>query len=179
MLFRSEIGVRSAIHSGTQLGTDGFGYAFSDGAHRKIPHVGRCIIGNDVEIGANCAIDRGSIDDTVIGDGTKLDNIVHVGHNVRIGRLCLIMANVGIAGSTRLGDGVIMAGQAGAGGHVTIGAGARIAARGGAVCDVPAGETWSGFPARPHKDVLRANATLFKLSAVWKRLEKLLDKAGD
>jgi UDP-3-O-[3-hydroxymyristoyl] glucosamine N-acyltransferase len=173
------IGERSAIHAGTRLGSDGFGYAFAGGAHRKIPHVGRCLVGNDVEIGANCTIDRGSIDDTVIGDGSKLDNLVHIAHNVKIGRLCLIMAHVGIAGSTRLEDGVIMAGQAGAAGHLTIGAQARIAAAAGVIGDVPAGETWSGYPARPHKEAMRASAALFKFAGMIKRLERLLEKSGE
>jgi UDP-3-O-[3-hydroxymyristoyl] glucosamine N-acyltransferase len=175
----TSVGERSAIHSGTRLGSDGFGYVYAGGAHQKIPHVGRCLIGNDVEIGANCTIDRGSIDDTVIGDGTKLDNLVHVAHNVKIGRLCLVMAHVGIAGSTRLEDGVIMAGQSGAAGHLTIGARARIAATAGVISDIPPGETWSGYPARPHRDAMRASAALFKLAGMMKRLERLLDKSGD
>jgi UDP-3-O-[3-hydroxymyristoyl] glucosamine N-acyltransferase len=173
------IGARTVIHSGCQIGSDGFGFVYSDGAHRKIPHVGRCIIGNDVEIGANSAVDRGSIDDTVVGDGTKLDNFVHIAHNVRVGRLCLLMAHVGVAGSSRLDDGVIMAGQSGAAGHVHIGAQARIAARGGVIGDVPAGETWSGFPARPHRDALRASAALNRLAGIIKRLERLLEKSGE
>jgi UDP-3-O-[3-hydroxymyristoyl] glucosamine N-acyltransferase len=159
------LGARVTVHAGTRLGSDGFGYAVADGAHRKIPHVGRCVIEDDVEIGANCAIDRGSIDDTVIGAGSKLDNLVHVAHNVRIGRHCLLMAQVGVAGSSRVGDGAILAGQVGVAGHLTIGAGARLAAQAGVISDVPAGETWSGYPARPHKDALRASAALFKLAA--------------
>ena len=105
----SVIGERVTLHSGARIGSDGFGFVYQDGAHQKIPHVGRCVIGDDVEIGANSTVDRGSIDDTVIGAGTKLDNLVHVGHNVRIGRLCLFMAHVGISGSTHIGDGVIFA----------------------------------------------------------------------
>jgi UDP-3-O-[3-hydroxymyristoyl] glucosamine N-acyltransferase len=129
-----------------------------------------------VEIGANTTIDRGSIDDTVIGAGTKIDNLVHVGHNVRIGRLCLLMAQVGIAGSTRIGDGVIFAGQAGIGGHINIGDGARIAGQAGVFGDVPAGESWSGYPARPHKESLRAHAALFRLAGMIRGLEKLVSK---
>jgi UDP-3-O-[3-hydroxymyristoyl] glucosamine N-acyltransferase len=164
------------LHSGVRIGSDGFGYVFRDGAHQKIPHVGRCIIGDDVEIGANSTIDRGSIDDTVIGPGTKIDNLVQVGHNVRIGALCLIMAQVGIAGSTRVEDGVILAGQSGLAGHLTVGKGARLGAKGGAFGDIPAGETWSGYPARPHKEALRAQATLFRLSGLMKMLERLIDR---
>jgi UDP-3-O-[3-hydroxymyristoyl] glucosamine N-acyltransferase len=128
----------------------------------------------DVEIGANTTIDRGSIDDTVIGEGTKIDNLVHVAHNVRIGRLCLIMAQVGIAGSVRVEDGAILAGQVGISGHHTIGAGARLAAQAGVFGDIPAGETWSGYPARPHRDALRAQAALFKLPSLLRSLERLV-----
>jgi UDP-3-O-[3-hydroxymyristoyl] glucosamine N-acyltransferase len=172
----TRLGQRVQLHSGVRIGSDGFGYVFRGGVHQKIPHVGRCIIEDDVEIGANTTIDRGSIDDTVIGAGTKIDNLVHVGHNVRIGRLCLLMAQVGIAGSTRIGDGVIFAGQAGIGGHINIGDGARIAGQAGVFGDVPAGESWSGYPARPHKESLRATAALFKLAGMIRGLEKLLPK---
>jgi UDP-3-O-[3-hydroxymyristoyl] glucosamine N-acyltransferase len=171
----ASLGSRVAIHSGARIGCDGFGYVFREGAHNKIPHVGRCIIGDDVEIGANTTIDRGSIDDTVIGRGTKIDNLVHIAHNVRIGEKCLIMAQVGVAGSVTIGDGAILAGQAGISGHLSIGAGARLAAQAGVFGDVPAGETWSGYPARPHRDSLRASAALFKLAGMIRRLEKLLD----
>jgi UDP-3-O-[3-hydroxymyristoyl] glucosamine N-acyltransferase len=143
--------------------------------HNKIPHVGRCIIGNDVEIGANTTIDRGSIDDTVVGSGTKIDNLVHIAHNVRIGEKCLLMAQVGVAGSVTVGDGAILAGQAGISGHVTIGAGARLAAQAGVFGDVPPGESWSGYPARPHRESLRASAALLKLAGMMRRLEKLLE----
>lgn len=168
------LGDRVRVHAGVRLGSDGFGYVFRGGRHDKIPHVGRCVVESDVEIGANTTVDRGSIDDTVIGAGTKIDNLVQVAHNVRIGRLCLIMAQVGIAGSVRVGDGAILAGQAGIAGHHTIGAGARLAARAGAFGDVPAGETWSGYPARPHREALRAQAAVFKLPSLLRRLERLL-----
>jgi UDP-3-O-[3-hydroxymyristoyl] glucosamine N-acyltransferase len=168
---------RVRVHAGARLGSDGFGYVFRGGAHEKIPHVGRCIVESDVEIGANTTIDRGSIDDTVIGAGTKIDNLVHIAHNVRVGKLCLIMAQVGIAGSVRVEDGCILAGQVGISGHHTIGAGARLAAQAGAFGDIPAGETWSGYPARPHREALRAQAALFKLPALIRGLERLL--SGD
>ena len=170
------VGARSIVHSGARIGSDGFGYVFRDGAHNKIPHVGRCIIGDDVEIGANSTVDRGSIDDTVIGNGSKLDNLVHIAHNVRLGEKVLVMAQVGVAGSVTIGDGAILAGQAGIAGHVSIGAGARIAAQAGVFGDIPAGETWSGYPARPHKESLRASAALFKLAGMIRRLEKLLEE---
>jgi UDP-3-O-[3-hydroxymyristoyl] glucosamine N-acyltransferase len=166
----SVLGDRVQLQAGVVLAGDGFGYEFRDGAHQKIPHVGRCIIESDVEIGANTTIDRGSVGDTVIGAGTKIDNLVQVAHNVRMGRLCLVMAQTGIAGSARIGDGVIIAGQAGLAGHITIGSGARIAAKAGVFGDVPAGETWSGYPARPHRDALRAQAALLKLPALLRRL---------
>jgi UDP-3-O-[3-hydroxymyristoyl] glucosamine N-acyltransferase len=170
---------RVIVHAGARLGSDGFGYVFLDGAHAKIPHVGRCLIESDVEIGANSTIDRGSIDDTVIGAGTKIDNLVHVAHNVRIGRLCLIMAQVGIAGSVHIEDGCILAGQAGLSGHVTIGKGARLAAQAGVFGSVPAGETWSGYPARPHKEALRAQAAMFKLPSLIRALERLVERHRD
>jgi UDP-3-O-[3-hydroxymyristoyl] glucosamine N-acyltransferase len=170
----SRLGDRVAVHGGAVIGSDGFGYVYRDGAHQKIPHVGRCLVENDVEIGANTTIDRGSISDTVIGAGTKIDNLVQIAHNVRIGRLCLIVAQAGVAGSTVLEDGVVIGGQVGLSGHITIGKGARVAAQGGVFGDIPAGETWSGYPARPHKDALRAQAALFKLSRIMRPLERLL-----
>lgn len=173
------LGDRVVVHSGARIGSDGFGYVFRDGAHAKIPHVGRCIIGNDVEIGANTTVDRGSIDDTVIGDGTRIDNLVQIAHNVRVGRLCLVMAQVGVAGSVRIGDGCVLAGQVGVSGHHEIGDGARLAAQAGVFGDIPAGETWSGYPARPHRESLRAHAALFRLADLMKRLERLLgDREG-
>jgi UDP-3-O-[3-hydroxymyristoyl] glucosamine N-acyltransferase len=170
---------RVQVHAGARIGSDGFGYVFRGGAHEKIPHVGRCIVERDVEIGANTTIDRGSIDDTVIGAGTKIDNLVHVAHNVRIGRLCLLMAQVGIAGSARVEDGCILAGQVGIAGHHTIGTGARLGAQAGAFGDVPAGETWSGYPARPHREALRAQAALFKLPSLLRGLERLLAERSE
>jgi UDP-3-O-[3-hydroxymyristoyl] glucosamine N-acyltransferase len=170
------LGRRVAIHSGVRLGSDGFGYVYGDGQHRKIPHVGRCVVEDDVEIGANTTIDRGSIGDTVIGAGTKIDNLVHLGHNVRVGRLCLVMAQVGVSGSATIEDGVILAGQAGVQGHATIGAGARIGGQAGILGDVPAGATFSGYPGRPHKESLRATAALFKLTGMVRGLERLLER---
>ena len=170
------LGERVRVHAGARIGCDGFGYVPGEDGHRKIPHVGRCIIDDDVEIGANSTIDRGSVDDTVIGAGTKIDNLVHIAHNVRIGRLCLIMAQVGIAGSVHMGDGCILAGQVGVSGHHDIGAGARLAAQAGVFGDIPAGQTWSGYPARPHGEQLRAHAALYKLSGLMRRIEKMLER---
>jgi UDP-3-O-[3-hydroxymyristoyl] glucosamine N-acyltransferase len=164
----SVIADRVRIHAGAVIGSDGFGYVFQGGAHEKIPHVGRVVIESDVEIGANTTIDRGSVGDTIIGAGTKIDNLVHLGHNVRLGTLCLVMAQVGISGSARIGNGVVIAGQAGLAGHITIGDGARIAGQSGVFGDVPAGETWSGYPARPHRESLRVQAAAHKLPALLK-----------
>lgn len=170
----SALGARVLLHAGVRVGSDGFGFVFRDGAHQKIPHVGRCVIGDDVEIGANSTIDRGSIDATEIGAGTKIDNLVHIGHNVRVGRLCLFAAGVGIAGSARIEDGVMLAGQAGVAGHLTIGARAIITAQSGVLKSVPAGETWGGFPSRPQRETLRGYAAVNKLPDLMRRLEKLL-----
>ena len=173
------LGERCALHAGVRIGSDGFGYIFGNGVHQKVPHVGRCLVGNDVEIGANSTIDRGSIDVTVIGDGTKMDNLVHVAHNVRVGRLCLFAAGVAIAGSTRIGDRVTLAGQVGVAGHLTIGDGVTVTAQAGVLKSIAAGEIWGGFPARPHRDTLHGYAAIAKLPALLKRLERLLAREPD
>lgn len=167
------VGARSILHSGVRAGSDGFGYTWVDGGHQKVPQVGRCVIGDDVEIGANTTIDRGSVGATEIGRGVKIDNLVHIGHNVRIGEHSLIVAQVGISGSTTIGRHVSIAGQAGLGGHSEIGDGARIAGQAGVFGDVPAGETYSGYPARPHRESLRAQAGLSRLPRILERLKAL------
>ena len=174
----TRLGRRVRVHAGARLGSDGFGYVYRDGAHVKIPHVGRCIVEDDVEIGANTTIDRGSIDDTVIGAGTKIDNLVQIAHNVRIGRLCLIMAQVGIAGSARVEDGCILAGQVGRR-RASSRSGRARGSRRRRACSatIPAGETWSGYPARPHREALRAQAAMFKLPSLIRALERLVDGA--
>jgi len=170
------LGKRVIVHAGAVLGSDGFGYVPGKGgeAHRKIPHVGRCLIGDDIEIGANTCIDRGSVDDTVIGSGTKIDNLVHIAHNVRIGARCLIMAHAGIAGSCQVEDDVIIAGQSGIADHITIGQGARLLVQSGIIADIPAGATVSGYPARPHRELLRAQAAMYRLAKIVDELEALV-----
>jgi UDP-3-O-[3-hydroxymyristoyl] glucosamine N-acyltransferase len=175
------VGDRAVIHSGARLGADGFGFVFEGGEHRKVPQVGRCVIEADVEIGANTTVDRGSIGDTVVGRGSKLDNLVHVGHNCRLGRGVIVVAQVGISGSTKVGDFAVLGGQAGIGGHLTIGAQARIGAQAGVTADVEAGATVSGYPARPHREALRAQAAVFRLPALLKRIgeiERMLTGRG-
>jgi UDP-3-O-[3-hydroxymyristoyl] glucosamine N-acyltransferase len=158
------IGDRVILHPGCMIGQDGFGYARGAKGARKIPQVGRVIIQDDVEIGANTAVDRGAIRDTVIGEGTKIDNLVQISHNVTIGRHCLLAAQVGIAGSSTIEDGVIMGGQVGVADHLTVGAGAMLAAQTGVIGNVPAGERWGGTPSRPAKRWLREMATLERLT---------------
>lgn len=172
------VGDRVVLHSGVRVGAEGFGYADpEDGSLPvKMPQVGGCVIEDEVEIGANSTVDRGSLGDTVIGAGTKIDNLVHVGHNVRVGRGCLIVAQVGVAGSTELGDGVQVGGQAGISGHLTVGDGARIGAQAGVIGDVPPGADYSGYPARPHRKALRASAALFRLPELLERLRVLEER---
>lgn len=158
------LGDRVYVYTGVRIGQDGFGFA-SDPAvgHVRIPQVGRVVIGNDVEIGANSTIDRGAGPDTIIGDGCMIDNLVTLGHNVRLGRGCVIVAQVGISGSTVLGDFVVAGGQVGIAGHLNIGAGAQLAAKSGVITDVPARAVWGGYPAVPVRDWHRQSVTLAKL----------------
>lgn len=157
------IGDHVRLYPGVRIGQDGFGFAIDPAGHVKVPQLGRVIIGNHVEVGANSCIDRGAGPDTVIGDGTWIDNLVQIGHNVKIGRGCIIVAQVGIAGSTVLEDFVALGGQAGIAGHLHIGKGARIAAQSGVIRDVPAGEEQMGYPALPMKQFMRHVATLNRL----------------
>jgi UDP-3-O-[3-hydroxymyristoyl] glucosamine N-acyltransferase len=158
------IGDRVIIHPGVRIGQDGFGYLPSPRGHQKIPQSRRVIIQDDVEIGANSTVDRGSTRDTVIGEGTKIDNLVQIAHNVSIGRHCLIAAQVGISGSSEVGDFVMMGGQVGIADHVTVGAGAMLGGQSGYMHDVPAGGRWFGSPAQPVRDFLKEAAALRQLA---------------
>lgn len=159
------VGARVRIYPGARIGQDGFGFAPDPVAPVKVPQLGRVIVGDDVEIGANTTVDRGSGHDTVIGSGTMIDNLVQIGHNVQIGRGCVVVAQVGISGSTRIGDFVMIGGQAGLIGHLTVGDGARIAAQSGLMHDVAPGVTVLGSPAQPSGDFYRQVLALKRLAA--------------
>jgi len=167
------IGAQVIIHAGSVIGSDGFGYATVNGEHVKVPQVGGVIIEDKVEIGANVTIDRGTPGDTFIGRGTKIDNLVQIAHNVRIGKNCFIVSQVGIAGSTVVGDNAVLAGQAGVVGHISIGAGAQVGAQAGVTRDVKPGQLVSGYPAMNHSQAKRINALIRKLPSLFKDLEKL------
>ncbi|MEP7065947.1 MAG: UDP-3-O-(3-hydroxymyristoyl)glucosamine N-acyltransferase [Gemmatimonadota bacterium] len=168
------LGERVRLHAGVRAGSDGFGYVPSKDGIQKIPHVGRCIIEDDVEVGANTTIDRGSIADTIIGAGTKLDNLVMIAHNVRLGRMCLVAAQSGIAGSTKLGDGCMIGGQVGVTGHLELGNGVKIGAGSGVMDNIPDGQMWSGAPARPQRDWLKATSAFYKLADRLREIERQL-----
>jgi UDP-3-O-[3-hydroxymyristoyl] glucosamine N-acyltransferase len=155
---------RVIIHAGVQIGQDGFGFVPSKDGHRKVPQLGRVVVHDDVEIGANTTIDRGAAGDTVVGAGTKIDNLVQIGHNVEIGRRCIIVSQVGISGSCKIGDGAVIGGQAGFADHVTVGEGAQIAAKTGVMRDVGPGEVVMGYPARPIRQFWRDVAAVSRLT---------------
>ena len=158
------IGDRVIIHAGRPIGQDGFGYLPGAGGHGKVPQVGRVIIQDGVEIGANATIDRGAIRDTVIGEGTKIDNLVQIAHNVEIGRHCVLAAQTGISGSVTVGDFVMMGGKVGIADNVTIGSGAMLAAGSGVMSDIPPGAKWGGSPAGPAREWLKGAAAVRRLA---------------
>jgi len=169
----TEIGPRCIIHSGAVLGADGFGYATSGGAHHKVPQVGRVVLESDVEVGAGSTIDRATLGETRIGAGTKIDNLVQVGHNVQTGRHCILCGQAGIAGSTRLGDWVVLAGQAGVSGHIHLGTGAQVAAKSAALTSVEPGVQVAGIPAVELKRWRRQTVLLSRLEEMSRRLRAL------
>jgi UDP-3-O-[3-hydroxymyristoyl] glucosamine N-acyltransferase len=175
---RTEIGQRVRIHANTVIGSDGFGYVQDGGIHRKVPQIGNVLIGDDVEIGAGVTIDRGALGSTVIGKGTKIDNLVQIAHNVEIGEGCLLIAQVGIAGSSKLGNYVVLAGQVGVAGHLKIGSKVTVGAKAGVMSDIPDGEKWLGEPAQPDKQVKRQVIAIQHLPELFKRVTELEKKLG-
>ena len=170
---RVELGRRVVVHPGSVLGADGFGYVFDGQAHRKIPQVGRVMVEDDVEIGANVAIDRATLGETRIGRGTKIDNLVQIGHNTVVGPVSIIVAQAGIAGSCRIGRGAVLAGQVGIADHVTVGDGAQIGSQAGVHRDVPSGAAMIGTPAMAGANGLRALAAISRLPEILRELRVL------
>ncbi|MEO5345366.1 MAG: UDP-3-O-(3-hydroxymyristoyl)glucosamine N-acyltransferase [Magnetococcus sp. YQC-9] len=168
------IGARCVIHANAVIGGEGFGFEYVDGAHRRIPHLGIVRIEDEVEVGANTTVDRARFGETLIGAGTRIDNLVQIAHNVHIGRACVIVSQVGIAGSCRIGDGVVLAGQAGLVPHVTVGRGARVGAATGVAVDVPAGATWSGWWGGPHRENLAQINAVRKLPEFMKSVRDFM-----
>lgn len=178
VLARCQVGDRVIIQANSVIGSDGFGYAPEGGRHHKIPQIGIVVLEDDVELGANSCVDRATIGRTVIGRGTKIDNLVQIGHNCEIGPDCAIVAQVGISGSTKVGAGVRMAGQTGTVGHVSIGDQSTIAARGVVTKDLPPKSFVSGFPARPHQEEKRIQVAMARLPDLLKRLRAVESKLG-
>ena len=175
---RTQIGKRVRIHAGAVIGSDGFGYVLDGGIHRKVLQIGNVVIGDDVEIGANVTVDRGALGSTVIGKGTKIDNLVQVAHNVQIGEHSIIISQVGIAGSTKIGNYVVLAGQAGLAGHLKIGNQAIVAAQAGVMTDIPDGGKWFGSPAQPDKEFKRQVVALRRLPDLLKKISAWEKKLG-
>ena len=169
----TELGNRVVIHSGTVIGADGFGFEQVEGIHEKIPQLGNVVIEDDVEIGANVTIDRARFKHTRIGQGTKIDNLVQIGHNCTIGKNCIIVSLVGISGSTTIEDNCILAGQAGFAGHLTVGKGAIVVGKAGVISDVPPGEKVMGYPAKPYREAVKINAAVQKLPEYVKTIAAL------
>ena len=172
------LGRRVIVHAGAVIGADGFGYVFDGGRHRKIPQLGGVTIEDDVELGANTTVDRGGFGDTVIRQGTKIDNLVQIAHNVEVGEHSVLVAQVGIAGSCRIGRGVMLAGQVGIADHVTVGDGAVVGAQSGVHADLQPGEKFLGTPARPlthSKRILLAEGQLPEMVRRLRRLERRIE----
>lgn len=173
---RVVIGRGCTIHPGAVIGSDGFGYHFESGRHRKIPQIGTVIIEDDVTVGANSTIDRATIAATIVGAGTRIDDNVHIAHNCVIGRHCLFAGQVGIAGSTRIGDYVVMGGQVGVNDHISICSNVMVGAQAGIFSDITEPGTYSGYPAKPHTGQLRVLAAQQKLPELLKRIKELEDR---
>ena len=173
-----EVGADAILHAGVVIGADGYGYISPKGRHEKIPQLGRVIVEDEVEIGANCTIDRAALDTTVIGGGTKIDNLVHVAHNVKIGKRCLIMAQAGIAGSTVIGDNVIIAGQAALSDHITIGDNTVVMGKTGVMSSLGPNQIVFGHLARPRLEAMKIEALLGKLPEMHKALRRVLKHLG-
>lgn len=176
---RCLVGDRVILHSGVVLGSDGFGFEFSGGKHVKIPQVGIVQVGDDVEIGANTTVDRARFGRTLIGSGTKIDNLVQIAHNVQIGKHCIICAQAGVSGSTRLGDYAVLGGQVGTVGHIEIGQGAQVGAQSGVSKNVPPGEIWFGYPAMPIKETKAQLARIALLPRIFDRVKALEQAARE
>lgn len=176
---RSVLGRRVRIHSGSVIGADGFGYVFDQGQHRKVPQVGQVILHDDVEIGACVTIDRAALGATVLGRGTKVDNLVQIAHNVTIGEHCIVVSQVGIAGSTKIGNYVTIAGQAGLAGHLRIGDRVTIGAKAGVMNHIPEGQSWLGAPARPDRDMKRQLIAIERLPDLVRRVQELERKLAE
>jgi UDP-3-O-[3-hydroxymyristoyl] glucosamine N-acyltransferase len=176
---RSTLGKRVRIHAGSVIGADGFGYVFDKGEHRKVPQVGQVIIHDDVEVGANVTIDRAALGATVIGRGTKIDNLVQIAHNVTIGEHCILVAQVGIAGSTKIGNYVTIAGQVGVAGHLRIADRVTIAAQSGVMHAIPEGQKWMGSPAGPDRVMKRQYLAMERLPELLRRVQELERRLGE
>lgn len=176
---KCSLGDRVILQPGAVLGADGFGFVLENGAHKKVPQVGRVVVGDDVEIGANSTVDRGTLGDTVIGAGTKLDNLVHLGHNVQTGSHCLFVAFTGISGSTKIGDYCTFGGQSATIGHITIGDHCMFGGRSGITNHVPSDSIMSGFPLQPHREWLRKEGVVLRLPELLKRIRDLEKKVSE
>jgi len=175
---QTEVGNRVRIHSSTVIGSDGFGYVLDGATHRKVPQIGNVVIRDDVEIGSNVSVDRGALGPTVIGAGTKIDNLVQIAHNVSLGEHCLVVSQVGIAGSTKLGNYVILGGQVGVAGHLKIGNKVSVAAQSGVMHNIKDGEKWFGSPAQPDRQTKRQLIAMQQLPELIRRVAELERKLG-
>lgn len=179
ILERCQVGQRVIVHSGTVIGADGFGFVPGQEGHFKIPQLGTVVIEDEVEIGANCTIDRGALGETRVKRGVKMDNLVHLAHNVTVGEHSFLVAQVGVSGSTRLGKGVALGGQVGLVGHIELGDGVQVAAQSGVTHSLPPGQVVMGSPARPHREFAKIHALLSQLPEIYQRLKEVEQKLNE